>query len=144
MMSPQLPACFVRAFLIQKHFYYLTKQKKEERKLDHKVTRLTFPRYCLVLSSIQREYFNLIMGTRMTSYLNVLLISSFKKVKKKFSYQTVIQPMSICLSTKLPFIANYRSPQTLQQFDQRQKLRIFWINSYSVLKNWMSCFPVQK
>ena len=106
MMSPQLPACFVRAFLIQKHFYYLTKQTKEERKLDHRVTRLTFPRYCLVLSSIKGEYFNLIMGTQMTSYLNVLLTSSFKKVKKKFSYQTVIQPMSICLSTKLPFMAN--------------------------------------
>ena len=83
MMSPQLPACFVRAFLIQKHFYCLTKQTKEERKLDHRVTRLTFPRYCLVLSSIQGEYFNLIMGTQMTSYLNVLLTSSFKKVKKK-------------------------------------------------------------
>ena len=83
MMSPQLPACFVRAFLIQKHFYCLTNQTKEERKLDHRVTRLTFPRYCLVLSSIQGEYFNLIMGTQMTSYLNVLLTSSFKKVKKK-------------------------------------------------------------
>ena len=82
MMSPQLPACFVRAFLIQKHFYYLTKQKKEERKLDHRVTRLTFPPYCLVLSSIKGEYFNLIMDTYMRSYLNVLLISSFKKVKK--------------------------------------------------------------
>ena len=96
MMSPQLSACFVRAFLIQKHFYCLTNQTKEERKLDHRVTRLTFPPYCLVLSSIQGEYFNLIMGTQMTSYLNVLLISSFKKVKKKFSYQTVIQPMSVC------------------------------------------------
>ena len=74
---------FVRAFLIQKHFYYPTKQTKEERKLDHRVTRLTFLPYCLVLSSIKGEYFNLIMGTRMTSYLNVLLISSFKKMKKK-------------------------------------------------------------
>ena len=46
MMSPQLPACFVRAFLIQKHFYCLTNQTKEERKLDRRDTRLTFPRYC--------------------------------------------------------------------------------------------------
>ena len=81
----------VRAFLIQKHFYYLTKQKKEERKLDHRVTRLTFPRYCLVLSSIQGEYFNLIIDTYMRSYLNVLLISSFKKVKKNFFYSIVKQ-----------------------------------------------------
>ena len=58
MMSPQLPACFVRAFLIQKHFYCLTNQTKEERKLDHRVTKLTFPRYCLVLPSIKGEYFN--------------------------------------------------------------------------------------
>ena len=90
MMSPQLPACFVRAFLIQKHFYYLTKQTKEEGKLDHRVTRLTFLRYCLVLSSRRGECFNLIMDTYMTSHLSVLLISSFKKVKKKFSYQTVL------------------------------------------------------
>ena len=49
------------------------------------------------------------MGNLMTSYLDVLLISSLKKATKKvlLSYcQTVIQAMSICLSTKLPFSAN--------------------------------------
>ena len=83
----------MRAFIDRKNFYNLTNQTMEERKLDHRVTRLTFLRYCLLLSSIKGGYFNIIMGTYMTSYLDVLLVSSFKKVTKKvlLSYfQTVI------------------------------------------------------
>ena len=81
------------SFLDRKNFYNLTNQTMEERKLDHRVTRLTFLRYCLLLSSIKGGYFNIIMGTYMTSYLDVLPVSLFKKVTKKvlLSYfQTVI------------------------------------------------------
>ena len=89
----KLPAVYMRAFLIEKNFYNLTNKTMEERKLDHRVTRLTFLLYCLLLSSIKGGYFNIIMGTYMTSYFDVLLVSSFKKVTKKvlLSYfQTVI------------------------------------------------------
>ena len=88
----KLPAVYMRAFLTEKTFI-ISLTRLEERKLDHRVTRLTFLRYCLLLSSIKGGYFNIIMGTYMTSYLDVLPVSLFKKVTKKvlLSYfQTVI------------------------------------------------------
>ena len=89
----KLPAVYMRAFLTEKTFYNLTNQTMEERKLDHRVTKLTFLRYSLLLSSIKGGYFNIIMGTYMTSYLDVLPVSLFKKVTKKVHlsyFQTVI------------------------------------------------------
>ena len=69
----KLPAVYMRAFLIQKQFYCLTNQTQEVRELDHRVSRLTFPRYCLVMSSIKGEYFNLIRGHSNSNMADVYL-----------------------------------------------------------------------